>query len=182
MQVKGSGSDPVQGSALYAYLRERVVRADHTEVAVALAASDLGGRQEPVSRDEAVGFAVQGLSRIGTEAMRERARELRAVALADIALQDRGVSGSDPRRRELTRQERDLWGGVSARQQDRCRSVAWDVDRVAPATYVPDPRVAAEAAERCERAVQRDGFEQSLARQIAARPVRRNCDELEDAA
>ena len=132
MQVKTIASDPRPGTAEFEQLRELVTsKGNSGMVALALAASEMplgswSNRPEHpdyVTFEAAVVYAVQGLIRIGVETARRRDEELRATVRADIRLIDARVPTTDPRRRELARQEREL-RGVSSRRYSWCNDVA----------------------------------------------------------
>lgn len=132
MQVKPTTGPVVESDATDdGFLRMLATRSlPASEVAVALAASDLPGKRGELALDDAVSYAVQGLKRLGIDAARQAGAEVRRVNVAGCALYVQRVPVTDPRRQELARRESAVWNGRGARSVQWCWDLAYDVTGV----------------------------------------------------
>lgn len=126
MLVKPISAVPSTDSVDTEWLRTLVTSVlDYGELASALTASDLPTKRVEITADERIAFAVQGLVRLGVDAVREHAERGRTVNLRMVELMDlsggRYPAGS-PLGQALDHANRELWG--SFRRKQRAHDVA----------------------------------------------------------
>ncbi|MET7707028.1 hypothetical protein [Micromonospora sp. NPDC005413] len=134
MQVKPISAVPANDSADVEYLRVLVTSVlDAQEVAVALAVSDMPTRREALSSEQEIGYAVQGVARLGVAEVQARATAARNVNGRYVELLEMNggrVAPGDSLVKALNERERQVWG-CGQRRQSRAVSVAWDVTGLA---------------------------------------------------
>jgi hypothetical protein len=119
MQVKTSPTVERPGTTATVRLADVVRRlGTATAVALALAASDMPRTRHELPLVDAVGYAVQGMARLGVVETQRRSLEVKKIRQQTGAMQ-----GTSLLRRKLLARERELWSGVSRRYQ----SWFWDV-------------------------------------------------------
>lgn len=145
MQVKTIPAVPASDSADLADLVRWSLGL--TELAVSAWASDMPTKKTPLTADEAISFAVQGLARLGLDTVRQMARDARALNLRYVELADRNggkVPVGSPECKELDKAHHLIWGNF--RREERANSVAhrifWhreDAERNRQATVNAEP-------------------------------------------
>ncbi|MGY3515318.1 hypothetical protein GA0070558_11953 [Micromonospora haikouensis] len=149
MQVDPISAPQVPGGEDVEHLRVLVTSVlGAQEVAVALAVSDMPTRRVALTRDQEIGYAIQGVARLGVDEVRARAVAARNVNLRYSELLDMNggtVGSAAPEVRALSARERQVWG-CGERRQSRAVSVAWKVTGVASHPEAGSVRLAGSAA------------------------------------
>ncbi|MDG9678825.1 hypothetical protein [Micromonospora sp. DH14] len=134
MQVKPISAVPASDSADVEYLRVLVTSVLGAQaVALALAASDMPTQRVELSSEQRIGYAVQGVARLGVAEVQAREEASRNVNMRYTELLDINggkVGRGDPLVKALNERERQVWG-CGQRRQERAVSVAWDVSGLA---------------------------------------------------
>jgi len=128
MQVKAMSAAP--DSADIESMRTLVTSVlQPTEVAVALAASDMPTKRVLLTSEEAVAFAVQGVMRLGVDEVRDRAQRARNVNRRYgrlLNINGGKIEPGNPALKLLNDVDREVWG-CGKRRQARAVDVAWHV-------------------------------------------------------